>query len=43
MNKRTVIIAFVLLLLVASGVIFYLSRSLSTTKTEMEEMVEMMK
>ena len=42
MNKRTVIIAFVLLLLVASGVIFYLSRSLSTTKTEMEEMVEMM-
>ena len=42
MNKRTVIIAFVLLLLVASGVIFYLLRSLSTTQTEMEEMVEMM-
>ena len=31
-----------LLLLVASGVIFYLLRSLSTTQTEMEEMVEMM-
>ena len=42
MNKKNVIIAFVLLLLVASGVIFYLLRSLSTTQTEMEEMVEMM-
>ena len=39
---KTRIIAFVLLLLVASGVIFYLLRSLSTTQTEMEEMVEMM-
>ena len=42
MNKKNVIIVFVLLLLVASGVIFYLLRSLSTTQTEMEEMVEMM-
>ena len=42
MNKKSVIIVFVLLLLVASGVIFYLLRSLSTTQTEMEEMVEMM-
>ena len=42
MNKKNVIIAFVFLLLVASGVIFYLLRSLSTTQTEMEEMVEMM-
>jgi predicted nucleic acid-binding Zn-ribbon protein len=42
MNKRTVIIAFVLLLLVAGGVIYYLYNSLSSTKTEMEEMVEMM-
>ena len=40
--KKNVIIVFVLLLLVASGVIFYLLRSLSTTQTEMEEMVEMM-
>ena len=42
MNKKSVIIVFVLLLLVAGGVIFYLLRSLSTTQTEMEEMVEMM-
>ena len=42
MNKKTVIIVFVLLLLVAGGVIFYLYNSLSTTKMEMEEMVEMM-
>ena len=42
MNKKSVIIVFVLLLLVAGGVIFYLYNSLSTTQTEMEEMVEMM-
>ena len=42
MNKKTVIIVFVLLLLVAGGVIFYLFNSLSTTQTEMEEMVELM-
>ena len=42
MNKKTVIIVFVLLLLVAGGVIFYLYNSLSTTQTEMEEMVELM-
>ena len=42
MNKKAVTIAFVFLLLVAGGVIFYLYNSLSTTQTEMEEMVEMM-
>ncbi|MBO5086561.1 MAG: hypothetical protein J6B65_04910, partial [Paludibacteraceae bacterium] len=42
MNKKTVIIVFVLLLVVAGGVIFYLYNSLSTTQTEMEEMVELM-
>ena len=42
MNKKSVIIAFVLLALVAGGVIIYLSRSLTTTQSEMAEMVEMM-
>ena len=42
MNKKTVIMIFALLVVVAGGVIFYLYNSLSTTQTEMEEMVEMM-
>ena len=42
MNKKTVSIVFVLFALIAGGVIFYLYNSLSTTQTEMEEMVELM-
>ena len=42
MNKKTVFMIFALLVVVAGGVIYYLYNSLSTTQTEMEEMVEMM-
>lgn len=42
MNKKTVSIVFALFALIAGGIIFYLYNSLSTTQTEMEEMVELM-
>ena len=42
MNKKLISISFIVIILVACGIIFYLYNSLSTTQTEMEEMVEMM-
>lgn len=42
MNKKLITISFVAILLIAGGIIFYLYNSLSTTQTEMEEMVELM-
>ena len=42
MNKKLISISFLAIILIAGGVIFYLYNSLSTTQTEMEEMVEMM-
>ena len=42
MNKNLITISFIIVILIAGGIIFYLYNSLSTTQTEMEEMVEMM-
>jgi hypothetical protein len=42
MNKKLITISFIAIILIAGGVIFYLYNSLTTTQTEMEEMVEMM-
>jgi hypothetical protein len=42
MNKKLISISFIVIILVACGIIFYLYNSLSTTQIEMEEMVEMM-
>ena len=42
MNKKLISISFIVIILVACGIIFYLYNSLSITQTEMEEMVEMM-
>ena len=42
MNKKLISIFFIAIILIAGGVIFYLYNSLSTTQTEMAEMVEMM-
>ena len=42
MNKNLITISFIVVILIAGGIIFYLYNSLSTTQTEMEEMVEMM-
>ena len=42
MNKKLISIFFIAIIFIAGGVIFYLYNSLSTTQTEMAEMVEMM-
>ena len=42
MNKKLISISFIAVIIIACAVIFYLYISLSTTQTEMEEMVELM-